>query len=184
MSEKRGNWVRLSSKTIHKNPYYSVSEDSVIKPDGSEGIYNVTEFNGAVFVVAMDKASNIYLVAQWRYTNNNYSLEVPCGHIDKNEKSLVAAKRELKEETGLVADKWESLGFVYPANGILSGKHYVFIAMDLHETADNAQVEEGITSMQKASLTEIFQKIKVGEISDSDTISAITLAALYLGLIK
>ncbi len=182
MSEKRGQWEKLSSKVLHKNPFYSLVEDKVIKPDGSSGIYNVIEGINAVYIVALDEADNVYLIGQHRYTNNNYSIEVPCGHIDKGETPLQAAKRELTEETGLVATSWKSLGVIYPSNGIVCGQHHVFIARGLAETDDNDQAEEGITKTYKVKFTEAMAMVKNRKISGSDVIASLTLAALELGL--
>jgi len=94
MVEHIGNWKKLSSKVIHENPYYSVREDDVIKPDGSKGTYNVVVTKGAVFIVALDDERNVYLERLHRYTNNNQSIEIPAGGTD-GEDHLTAAKREL-----------------------------------------------------------------------------------------
>lgn len=182
MIEERGQWKKLSSKVIHQNPFYSVREDEVIKPNGSPGVYNVVDGVNAVYIVALDDDNNIYLIGQYRYTNNNFSIEVPCGHIDKGETPLQAAKRELTEETGLVAKKWLSLGVIYPSNGIISGKHHVFIAQELTETENNEQAEEGITKLLKVKFSEAMAMVSSREISGSDVIASLTLAALKLNL--
>jgi 8-oxo-dGTP pyrophosphatase MutT (NUDIX family) len=179
MSERRGKWQKLSSKTVHKNPYYSVREDKVIKPDGTEGFYYVVEDREAVFIVALDNQQNVYLVELHRYTVNDISVEVPAGGIDGQD-PLVAAKRELQEETGLTAKNWKELGFVYPLNGIISGKNYIFLATELQSTDKNSQAEEGITNVRKVPLKEALQMIKDGKIRDNETIAALTLGALHL----
>jgi 8-oxo-dGTP pyrophosphatase MutT (NUDIX family) len=182
MSEKRGNWQRLSSKVVHKNPFYQIRQDAVIKPNGSEGLYNVVEGRDAVLVIALDEHQNVYLVELHRYTNNNLSIEVPGGGID-GQQPLEAAKRELKEETGLTAKSWKALGFVHPANGIIEGKNYIFLAQDLHQTSDNEQEEEGITKTLRVPIKEALLMVKNGKITDSETIAPLTMAALELGLL-
>ena len=180
MGQKRGQWETLSSKIVHKNPYYWVREDTVIKPDGSKGFYNVVESNGAVFIVALDDKQNVYLIGLHRYTNDNYSIELPAGGMGDDD-PLTAAKRELQEETGMVAKKWKELGLIYPANGLLSENNYVFIATDLHPAKDNEQKEEGIDTVLKVPFKEAFRMIKRGEINDTQTIAPLTMAALELG---
>jgi 8-oxo-dGDP phosphatase len=183
MSEKRGNWHRLSSKIVHKNPFYQVREDTVIKPDGSPGLYNVVvEVHDAVFIVALDEQQNVYLVELYRYTNSNLSIEVPGGGSD-GQQPIEAAKRELQEEAGLLAGAWKSLGYVHPANGLVSGKNHIFLARDLEQSNKNEQQEEGITKLLKVPFGEALLMIKDGKITDSETIAALTLVALELGLL-
>ncbi len=130
MVENKGKWKKLSSKVVHESPYYFVREDDVIKPDGSKGKYNVVVTKGAVFIVAIDNEKNVYLERLYRYTNDNYSVEIPAGGTE-GEEPLIAAKRELQEETGLEANTWKALGIMYPANGLLSEENHVYLATDL-----------------------------------------------------
>ena len=182
MAEKRGEWEVLGTRIVHQNPYYQVREDTVIKPNGSQGFYNVVESKGAVFIVAVDSDKNVYFEELFRYTNNNYSLEIPAGGTD-GEEPLVAAKRELHEEAGLAAETWQDAGLMYPANGLLQEDNYVFIATNLSATETNDQKAEGITKIVKMPFSEALQRIKSGEITDAQTIAALTKAALALGWI-
>jgi 8-oxo-dGTP pyrophosphatase MutT (NUDIX family) len=182
MSEKRGYWTKLSSKIVHQNPYYLVREDDVIKPDGSKGKYNVVVTKGAVFIAAVDHENNVYLERLHRYTNNNPSIEVPAGGTD-GEDHLIAAKRELQEETGLKAKTWKYLGVMYPANGIMSEENHVYLATNLTQTKHNAQAEEGISEILKLPFKRALQMIKNGEITDAQTIATLFKAALALGLV-
>lgn len=182
MGEKRGNWTKLDSEVVHKNPYYQVRKDKVIKPDGSMGDYHVVESKGAVFIVAVDEEQNVYLEGLHRYTTNTYSLEIQAGGIDDDD-PLTAAKRELEEEAGLIAEHWKQLGEIYPANGIFSEKNFVFLATGLKPSSRNSQEEEGITEIIKVQLRESLQMIKSGKITDSQTIAALTLACLEIGII-
>lgn len=183
MGQKRGNWETVSSRFVHKNPYYSVREDAVIKPDGSEGFFNVVQSRGAVFIVALDEQQNVYLIGLHRYTNDNYSIEIPAGGIDEGEQPLEAAKRELQEEAGLVADTWKELGVVYPANGLLSEKNHVFLTTALHPVSDNEQKAEGITKVLKVPLKKALTMVKGGEITDTQTIAPLLMAMLELKLV-
>ncbi len=182
MSEKRGNWIRLSSKVVHRNPFYLVKEDTVIKPDSSRGFYHVVEGKDSVFIVALDERQNVHLVGLHRYTNNNFSIEVPSGGTDGQELS-VAAKRELKEETGLIANEWKQIGVIHPANGFMRKIEYVFLATDLNQTNSNKQKEEGIEQLLILPFKKALQMVKSGEITDAQSIASLTLAALELGLI-
>ncbi len=181
MSKKRGQWETLSAKVVHQNPYYLVREHSVIKPDGSAGFYNVVEIGGAAFVVALDKNDCVYLVGMHRYTNDNYSIEVPGGGLDGQE-PLTAAKRELKEETGLTAKIWKHLGVSHPANGVVAEENHVFLATGIETTDNDEQQEEGIAETIKVPLKEALLMVKNGKITDQQSVTALTLAVLELGL--
>lgn len=176
-------WKKLSSQIVYQNKWYSVRRDEVIRPDGQPGEYNVVESPEAVFIVPVDEDQNVYLIGLFRYTTNMYSLEIPAGG-GEGQDPLVAAKRELQEEIGHTAGKWEKLGNVQSANGLLCEIGHVYLATELSDTGQHAQLEEGINEVRKVPLREAFQMIKRGEISDAQTISALTLTALHLGLLK
>lgn len=182
MGQKRGQWETLSSKVVHENPYYLVRENAVIKPDGSKGFYNVVEIGGAAFTVALTKDMQVYLVGMHKYTNDNYSIEVPGGGLGGQD-PLIAAKRELQEEAGLTAKTWKQLGVTYPANGVVAEANHIFLATDLTLTKMNEQKEEGIDETIKVSLKDALLMIKEGKITDQQSITALTMAALDVGLI-
>jgi ADP-ribose pyrophosphatase len=181
MTQKRGQWETLSSEIVHKNKFYAVRQDAVIKPDGSEGTYHVIESNDAVFIVALDEQQCVYLIGLHRYTIDLYSIEVPAGSTD-GEDPLVAAQRELREEAGLAASDWKKLGITYPANGLMSEKNHIFLATGLGEIDGNEQIEEGITKVLRIPFSEALAMVKNGEITDTQTIAPLAMAALELGL--
>lgn len=91
---------------------------------------------------------------------------------------LAAAKRELQEETGLVAEAWQEAGEFYFANGHSDAKGVIFLATRLTQTDKNEQAEEGITATSWCSYDQIKQKIKDGEIDDGPAITSLYLAEL------
>ncbi len=92
-------WRTLSSRIVYRNPWLTLREDTVIRPDGAEGIYSVVEMRPSCGVVAINEDNQIALVGQWRYVHGKYSLEIPTGGSEEGEAPLDAAKRELLEET-------------------------------------------------------------------------------------
>jgi 8-oxo-dGTP pyrophosphatase MutT (NUDIX family) len=116
---------------VYRNPWLAVREDQVIRPDGAPGIYGVVEMGPSVGIVAINDEDQIALVSQWRYVHGRMSLEIPTGAINPDEDYLIAAKRELVEETGLVAGQWSPLGAVENANGITTDISHLYSARDL-----------------------------------------------------
>jgi 8-oxo-dGTP pyrophosphatase MutT (NUDIX family) len=149
-------------------------------PNGSQGEYNVIDHDDAVFIVAMDENGLLYLIGQYRYSTSMYSLEVPAGGSD-GKNPLSAAKRELQEETGLVAKEWKLLGKIQSANGFLNEFAHIFLATNLTNSKIHDQETEGITELQKVSLEKALSMIRQGEITDCPSIAAISLVAIHLG---
>ena len=178
-------WKTLSSETAFENGYFTIRRDKVIRPTGEEGTYDVLETPGAVFIIALDDEGKFPLIGQFRYPTGNYSLELPAGGRDKDSKDpLTDARRELQEETGLVAREWHEVGRCFAFNGISNEEMVTFIARDLKQTGETEQAEEGILETKKVSFDEAFSMIRSGQINDAQCITAITQAALYLGKIK
>lgn len=174
-------WKKISSKVVYKNPWVRVVEDSVIRPGGKPGIYAYLETNGpSVFVMAMTDNEEVYLVGLHRYTSGEYSWELPAGNSDGDD-LLRAAKRELLEETGIEAVDWKEVGYFWAMNGVVKEKSYVFVAKNLKQTKKDERLEEGIVAIVKVSIAKLILMIKNGELSDSQSISAIMKALLYLG---
>ena len=120
-------WKTLSSRPIYENPWLRLREDQVIRPDGKEGIYGVVDTRLAVGVIALTPEKEIFIVGQWRYPLNRYSWEIIEGGGDPNEDGLVTAKRELKEEAGLVAETWRTLGGEVHLSNCFSSERAVFL---------------------------------------------------------
>ncbi|GAA4168432.1 NUDIX hydrolase [Gryllotalpicola koreensis] len=174
-------WTTLTTRTAYENPWIRVREDQVVHPDGSHGLYGVVELRPAVFVVALDEDDRVALIEIDRYTVGA-SLEVPAGGSDGQE-PLVAAQRELLEETGLEASDWSELGSLFALNGAALAPEHVFLARGLRQATDSShsQLEEGISGVRFVPLPEVLAMIGRGEISDNETVAAVSLAAIKLG---
>lgn len=174
-------WKTLASRTVYENRWMRVREDDVVGPHG-EGIYGVVEMqHPAVFVVALDAEDRVCLVSLSRYATGGRSLEVPAGGSD-GEDPLVAAQRELAEETGFAAADWTLLGSMNALNGIANAPEHVFLARSLRRVADAApsQGEEGIDEVQWMPFGEVLELIAAGRITDGETIAALAYAGIHL----
>lgn len=176
-------WKRLSSKIAHKNPYYYVRQDKVIRPDGKQGEYFVVVRPVSVFIVAVNDKNEVYLIKLHRYTTGLESLEIPAGSSD-GQNPLKAAKRELQEETGLLAKKWKLLGKFQAANGILNQIEYLYLATELVEGKKDSKTEEGITIAKPVPFRKALKLIRENKISDIQSVSGLLMAAGELGFLK
>lgn len=164
---------------MYKNPLIKVREDQVIKPDGTSGIYGVIELAPSVSIIALNDEDEIYLTEQYRYPTKMHSWEIPAGGSEK-QPPLVAAKRELWEETGLEAKTWKQVGTFQSLNGITNEIGYVFLARDLTQTISNKQKEDGISQIKAVPLKEALHMIAQGKITDCQTIAALHQVTLLL----
>ena len=173
-------WSTRSSRTVYENRWIRVREDEVTGPDG-DGIYGVVQMQQpAVFVVAIDDDDRVCLVELERYTTGP-SLEVPAGGSD-GEDPLVAARRELREETGVTAGQWEHLGRMNALNGIADAPEHVFLARNLRVAdATSSQREEGIEAVRWVPFSEVLGLIADGTITDGETIAALAFAGIRSG---
>jgi len=177
-------WQTLGSRVAYENPWIRVREDAVLRPDGSPGVYGVVEVRSpAVFVVPVTEADEIVLVEVDRYAIGGLSLEVPAGGTD-GEEALVAAGRELREETGLAALDLVDLGPVHSLNGVSDAPGRVVLATGLHAVGGAAQEVEGIAAVRRVPLPELPGLIAAGEITDNESLGALLLALVHLGRIS
>ena len=173
-------WKRLRSKVIYKNPWITVREDKVIRPDGKKGIYGVVYLDNGVAVVAMTSKKEIYLVGEWRYAIGKFSWSLPAGYSEKNEKSLKSAKRELEEEVGLKAKNWKYLGTNYENVGVLNQKIKFYLATDLTKVNQKLDGTEKGMKVMKVPIKQAIKLIMEDKIFDGSAIIGIFKAVEYL----
>ena len=173
------SWKKLSSRTVWENDWMQVFEDEVINPGGGNNQYGYVHFkNRAVAIIPLDRNDNVWLVGQERYTLNAWSWELPMGGAPLDEKPLEAAKRELKEETGLSAETWTEVMRLHPSNSITDELGIVYLAEDLTEGAPELEETEDI-EVRKLPLDAAVAMIHAGEITDAISAAALLRIATF-----
>lgn len=172
--ERRGPWTRLSSRPIYENPWITVREDQVLRPDGSPGIYGVVHFrNLAVGVVPIDGQGRVILVGQYRYTLGFQSWEIPEGGCPEGEEPRAAAARELEEETGYRASRWDYLGTAALSNSATDEMAHLYLARGLTPGKAHPEATEDLR-VKAVPWEEAWSLAMEGEAVDA--ITAIALA--------
>lgn len=168
----------LSSKTVYKGKIFDITDDEIILSDGETEYKRHREIirhPGGVVIFALKDDGNVLLVKQYRYAVKSVQTELPAGRLEKGEDPLFAAKRELREETGYVAQNWESLGHIFTTFGICDEKLYLFKATGL--SFDKPDPDEGeVLDYFELPLSDVHKLIKNGTINDAKTICAIARA--------
>ena len=172
-----GPWRRRGRRTAYENPWIRVWHDDVERPDGGTGIYGVVHFEArAVGVVAVGEDGRILLVGQHRYPLDEYSWEIPEGGVPDGESTLDGCRRELREETGYVADSWRQLARISLSNSVTDERGALYVAEGLRPGAATPDGTEEL-AIRWATLDEVLDEIAGGRIHDVMTIAAVGIYA-------
>jgi 8-oxo-dGTP pyrophosphatase MutT (NUDIX family) len=164
---------------VYENPWIFVHEDTVVSPDGKDGLYGVVESKSeSVFVVPLDDDNNTYIVQQEHYTTRELAWQCVAGRTD-GEPIEVAARRELLEEAGLEASSITVLAHARTASGISTFKSNICLARGLKSNMSFFDKGE-ITAIKKIPLATAQEMILNGEIAATESIAAFLLAMTYL----
>lgn len=166
-------WTIKGSRTVYDNKWIGVTEYDVLNPSGGEGIYGKVHFkNLAIGVIPLDEDGNTWLVGQYRFPIEAYSWEIPEGGGDPAVSPVISAARELEEETGLRAAKWQEILKLHLSNSVSDEVAYIFLARDLTQHAARPEDTEELI-IRQLPFAEAFQMVMRGEITDSMSVAGI-----------
>lgn len=163
-------WKKIKTRVVHKNPWFSVLGDDVLRPDGSRTKYYLTvRIHPGVVVIAYN-GRYVYLTNQYRYSLKKRLWEFVAGR-GESKSSLNQAKNELREETGLEARRWTYLGQFACAPGSSNHLGKVYLAEGLDRGQHNREAGEADMIVKKFSVAQVDRMIREGMIIDSWTIT-------------
>lgn len=173
-------WKIKAEILVYNNPWISLTEYDVINPGGGKGIYGKVHFkNIAVGVLVLDQDLNTYLVGQYRFTLNAYSWEMPEGGCPVGLDTLESAKRELLEETGLVAKDWTLLFQMHLSNSVSDELAVIYLARDLQQFEAEPEETEQL-QVKKIPFAEMLDMVETGQITDAMTVAAVYKVQLLM----
>lgn len=176
----------LSSRTVYQGPVFWVTSDQVVEPSGIRVRRDIVRHTGSVVILATTEGPrepHVLLECQYRHAADSYLLELPAGRIDKDEKALPAAKRELLEETGYTAKKWKEILNFYASPGFVAEPMTLFWARGLKPGPAQPEADE-VIEQQFVALSEALRMVRNGSIRDAKTISGVLWLALHRNGLK
>ena len=164
---------QLDSKLIFDGRILHVYDDTVSLPNGHTASRELIRHVGAVCVLPLTDDGNVIVERQYRYPVGRVLTEIPAGKLDsKQEDHESAARRELREETGCIADELVDLGLFYPAPAYSDEAIRMFLARGLHMGAQDLDPDEFL-NVEYVPLEDLVRQVLAGEIPDVKTQSAV-----------
>lgn len=166
---KNLNEITIDSEEIFDGQVLHLYKDTVQLPNGKSATRETIRHIGAVAIVPMTEDGKVVVERQFRYPLNRVITEIPAGKLDsKTEDRLSAAKRELEEETGLVANEWIEIGDYYPAAAYCDEVITLYLARGLQKGIRNLDEDEFL-NIEEISLEELVEEVMQGKIADGKT---------------
>jgi ADP-ribose pyrophosphatase len=167
----------LQEKTIKSEEIYSgrvvhLRKDEVILPDGRRSTREIVEHPGAVVILAQNNRGQLVMVKQFRKAIEDVLLELPAGTIEPSEEIIACAQRELEEETGYRAQKWERIFDFYSSPGFCNEKLTLYFAQNLTRTKSNTDYDEFIEIVE-LDIEKIRLLLQKDKIRDAKTLIGI-----------
>ncbi|HZK33788.1 MAG TPA: NUDIX hydrolase [Bacillota bacterium] len=165
----------LKSEKMFSGKMISVYKDQVVLENGKETERELVRHKEAAAVVAVNNKGDLLMVEQHRYAIGQKQHELPAGLLDEGETPLVAAKRELLEETGYIGNSWDHLISLYMSPGIHDEKIHIYMATDLEEAGLQSLDEDELLTFGTMSLKQVLEGIKNGDITDGKTVTGVLM---------
>ena len=165
----------LDSRLVFDGRLLKIYRDEVELTDGGTSIREVVHHPGGAAVVALDSEGYVYLERQFRYPYHKVVTEIPAGKLEPGEDPAEAIRRELREEIGAEAGRWDALGYVMPSVGYTDEMLYLYFAREL-TFGERHWDEDEFLEPFKLPFTEALAMALDGRINDAKTVCALLRA--------
>ena len=162
----------LASELIFDGRLLKLCRDEVELPNGGRSVREVVRHPGGAAVVALDGDGNVCLERQFRYPYRKVVMEIPAGKLENGEDPFDAVRRELKEEIGAEAGRWDALGRIMPSVGYTDEMIYLYLARDLTFGETHWDKDECL-EIFRLPLAEALERAADGRLSDGKTVAAL-----------
>jgi 8-oxo-dGTP pyrophosphatase MutT (NUDIX family) len=167
------------SRTVFQGRVLTLNLEQVTLPNGTAAELEIAHHPGGATVVAVDAARRVCLLRQYRHAAGGWITELPAGKLDHGEPPLDCARRELAEESGVSAERWEKLGAFFSSPGVLTEVIHVYLARELSAVEAHPEPHE-VIEVQWVALAEAMAMATDGRIADAKTLVGLFWAAAAL----
>lgn len=169
----RATWRSLRQQTVFENPWVRVESHDMIAPTGRPAHYGLVHFhNRAIGVLPLHDDGTVSLVGQHRFPLGAYSWEIPEGGSPHGEDPLDGAKRELREETGLIASDWREILQLDLSNSVTNEVCTLYLATGLSQ-ADAAPDDTEAFEYARVAFSQLLKAVIMGQVRDSLTVASV-----------
>jgi ADP-ribose pyrophosphatase len=169
-------WKTKSSDVKYENKWIRIIEHQVVNPAGNDGIYGVVHFKtNAIAIIPLDEEYNTWIVGQYRYPFHSYEWEIVEGGCPEGTLPLETAKRELHEEAGLQAERYEMILEMQLSNSTTDEVSYSYIAKGISYIGEEPEEDEQL-AIRKLPFEEVYQMVMRGEIRDGLAVASVLKA--------
>jgi 8-oxo-dGDP phosphatase len=180
--ENHPTWRRLTTRAVRTTPWFEVREDTVVRPDGEHDVYHHVVSPGSITVVAVDDDDRVAVTRQWIYTHAARQWRLPAGAIDATDADpRAAAERELAEETGVRAIRWEPLAQVNGADSFTNHVDHVFLATGLTLGTPSREAAESDLDVHWVPLRKALELVTEGEIRHAGSVCGLLATGIRRG---